>query len=73
LKKWWTNRTENEYAWKITAEDIKAKDYNLDSKNPHVAEENLLSPEELLAKYQAINNQIQTLQKSIAQTLSETF
>jgi len=73
LKKWWTNRTENEYAWKITAEDIKAKDYNLDSKNPHVAEENLLSPEELLAKYQAINNQIQTLQKSIAQTLSDTF
>lgn len=73
LKKWWTNRTENEYAWKITAEEIKAKDYNLDSKNPHVAEENLLSPEELLAKYQAINNQIQTLQKSIAQTLSETF
>jgi type I restriction enzyme M protein len=73
LKKWWTNRAENEYAWKVTAEDIKAKDYNLDSKNPHVADENLLSAEELLAKYQAINNQIQTLQKSIAQTLSETF
>ena len=34
-KKWWKNREENKYAWKVSLEEIKAKNYNLDFKNPH--------------------------------------
>ena len=34
-KKWWNNREENEYAWKVSVEDIKARNYNLDFKNPN--------------------------------------
>ena len=30
---------ENEYAWKVSAEEIKQRNYNLDIKNPHAAEE----------------------------------
>ena len=39
LKKWWTNRKENEQAWRVTMKTIKANGYNLDNKNPHQAEE----------------------------------
>jgi len=38
-KNWWNNRTENEYAWKVTAEEIKQRNYNLDIKNPHATDE----------------------------------
>lgn len=38
-KSWWHSRTENEYAWKVTAEEIKQRNYNLDIKNPNAKEE----------------------------------
>ena len=39
LKNWWSNREENEQAWKVDMETIKANGYNLDIKNPHQEEE----------------------------------
>ncbi|MGF7050701.1 type I restriction enzyme M protein [Paenibacillus sp. DS2015] len=33
-KKWWENRVENDNAWKVSIEDIKKRNYNLDLKNP---------------------------------------
>lgn len=39
-KGWWDNRVENEYAWKVTIEKIKARNYNLDYKNPSKVLEN---------------------------------
>jgi type I restriction enzyme M protein len=38
-KKWWNKRKENEYAWKVSVDEIKQRNYNLDIKNPHTAEE----------------------------------
>ncbi len=51
---WWggsarEGRVEGPQAWKITAEEIKARGYNLDVKNPHTVEEELGDPETLLA------------------------
>lgn len=31
---WWRNRVENEHAWRVSAEQIAATGFNLDSKNP---------------------------------------
>ncbi|WP_198304197.1 type I restriction-modification system subunit M [Arcobacter vandammei] len=39
LKSWWNNRVENEQAWKVNIETIKANGYNLDIKNPHKEED----------------------------------
>ena len=50
-KKWWDNREENESAWKVSMKDIIKSGYNLDIKNPHVVEEILGDPKELLAEY----------------------
>jgi type I restriction enzyme M protein len=33
-KKWWNERVENEYAWRISIDEIKQRNYNLDLKNP---------------------------------------
>ena len=49
LKVWWDNRVQNEQAWKVSIDDLKANNYNLDIKNPHVAEaEHSYSSTELL-------------------------
>jgi type I restriction enzyme M protein len=47
---WWKKRKKNELAWKVGIEEIKARNYNLDFKNPHTVEENHGDPAELLAK-----------------------
>jgi type I restriction enzyme M protein len=39
---WWTQREENEVAWKVKVEDLK-RGFDLDVKNPNAAEEKILS------------------------------
>jgi type I restriction enzyme M protein len=34
LLKWWKKRSENDYVWKVNADDIRSNGYNLDIKNP---------------------------------------
>ncbi|WP_445737621.1 N-6 DNA methylase [Mariniflexile sp.] len=38
VKKWWVDRKENDYAWKVRFEEIKERKFNLDIKNPNVTE-----------------------------------
>ncbi|MDQ3844457.1 MAG: type I restriction-modification system subunit M [Bacteroidota bacterium] len=35
---WWHHRVENGYAWKVSAEEIRSRNYNLDIKNPNTTE-----------------------------------
>jgi len=39
LKKWWNKREENEQAWQVGIDTIKANGFNLDIKNPHQVED----------------------------------
>jgi len=39
LRQWWTNRETNEQAWKVTIDELEKYGFNLDIKNPHIAEE----------------------------------
>ena len=52
---WWggaerKGRVETEVAWQVTADEVKARGYNLDIKNPHTVADDHGDPEELLAK-----------------------
>ncbi len=38
-KKWWKKRVESDHAWKVSAEEIKKRNFNLDIKNPLSTEE----------------------------------
>ncbi|MBX9886996.1 MAG: type I restriction-modification system subunit M [Flavobacteriaceae bacterium] len=49
IKRWWVNRKENEHSWKISLEEIKKRNFNLDIKNANVKEEERLSTKELLS------------------------
>jgi type I restriction enzyme M protein len=57
-KAWWNDRVENEHAWKVSADDIKARNYNLDIKNPHSPDAVAHDPEQLLADYAALQQRI---------------
>ena len=72
-KEWWSNRVENDNAWKVSIEDIIARNYNLDIKNPNKKEEALLSPEELLATYQEKQKSVDTVLTDIKRALEESL
>jgi type I restriction enzyme M protein len=39
IKKWWNNREESEVSWKVSIDEIKKRNYDLDIKNPTKEEE----------------------------------
>lgn len=67
------NRKENEYAWKVSINDIIERNYNLDVKNPHVAEVVSHVPEELLADYTKQQEEIQKLREQLKGILSKAL
>ena len=70
-KKWWNNRVENKYAWKISIDALKAKNYNLDTKNPYIEEvEEEYTLEELLNKFKENQNEIDNLFEIINKELN---
>lgn len=64
-KAWWGSerdgfaaRVENEQAWRVSVDQIKAGNYNLDLKNPHNADEGPGDVEHLLPEYEKLLAQI---------------
>ncbi|WP_413998133.1 N-6 DNA methylase [Flavobacterium sp. W1B] len=50
IKKWWLDRKENEYAWRVSFEEIKKRNFNLDIKNENTSEEEIAqSTQELIS------------------------
>lgn len=70
---WWANRQENEVAWKVTIDDIKARNYNLDIKNPHTVEEEHGDPLELLEKLNESETKVAKLRDQLKGILEEAL
>lgn len=77
---WWGDeadgfraRKETKQAWKISAEDVAARGYNLDLKNPHQAESISHDPEELLATYAKQQAGIQSIRNQLKGILAEAL
>lgn len=50
-KAWWSARKETDCAWKVSIDEVKARGYNLDFKNPSTQlEQSIPSPEEVISK-----------------------
>jgi Type I restriction-modification system methyltransferase subunit len=58
-KGWWNDREENQYAWKVSAEQVKTNNYNLDINNPNVMDEAQRDPAELLREYRVLEKKLQ--------------
>ncbi|WP_415900896.1 N-6 DNA methylase [Neptuniibacter sp. QD48_11] len=67
------NRQENEFAWKVSIDEIIVRNYNLDIKNPHVEEQIVYDPEELLAQYQQQQQDIGELRSQIKDILADAL
>ena len=79
-KAWWgdeangfATRVENERAWKVGIDQIKAANYNLDQKNPHAADAVSHDPEVLLAEYAKLQAEAQTLRDQLRAILAESL
>lgn len=72
-KKWWTKRKETEKAWKVSAKDIAANNYNLDIKNPNAPVEIHEDPEELLAQYAEAVKSVKALQDQLKASLQQSL
>ena len=72
-KKWWTKRKETEKAWKVSAKDIAANNYNLDIKNPNAPVETHEDPEELLAQYAEAVKAVKALQDQLKASLQQSL
>ncbi len=57
-KAWWGERVENDFAWRVSVEEIKSNGYNLDIKNPNVEDASHGDPDELLQDYQQLLHDI---------------
>ncbi len=72
-KSWWPKRKETEKAWKVSAKDIAANNYNLDIKNPNAPIETHEDPEELLAQYAEAVNAVKSLQDQLKTSLQQSL
>jgi type I restriction enzyme M protein len=70
---WWDRREQNEVAWKVTIDEIKARNYNLDFKNPHTVEEDHGDPTELLAKLEESEAETAKLRDKLRAILVEAL
>lgn len=68
-KQWWAQREESSLAWRVPVADIVKNNYNLDLKNPHVADSNQETPEVLFVRYQALQSEIQSLRSQLRDEL----
>ncbi|MBW4974071.1 type I restriction-modification system subunit M [Roseovarius mucosus] len=75
---WWggaarEGRQEGPQAWKVTAEEIKARGYNLDIKNPHTVADDHGDPETLLADLEQAEAQVASLRNQLKAILTEAL
>jgi type I restriction enzyme M protein len=75
---WWSGRErkgreEGPKAWNVTAEEVKARDYNLDIKNPNSVTEDHGDPETLLADLNAAEAETAKLRDQLKAILAEAL
>jgi type I restriction enzyme M protein len=72
-KAWWTNRQETAQAWKVTCDEIRARGFNLDVKNPNAPGETHEDPEVLLARYDQARAAAAAIREQLRQALAEAL
>ena len=78
-KKWWgkpgqeSKRKETEFAWRISLEEIAARGYNLDVKNPHTVDDAHRDPAELLVEYQKAQAAVAEVREKLRRELESAL
>jgi type I restriction enzyme M protein len=75
---WWggadrKGRVETDVAWNVTVDEVKARGYNLDIKNPHSVDIEPGDPEELLVSLEASEGAAAALRDQLKASLEDTL
>jgi len=75
---WWggakrKGRVETEVAWKVTANEVKTRGYNLDFKNPHTVADDHGDPQELLARLNESEQRTGVIRDQLKAILAEAL
>ncbi len=75
---WWggaarEGRVENERAWRVSIDEIKARGYNLDIKNPHTVATDHGDPDTLLAELNAAEAEVAALRAQLKTILAQAL
>jgi type I restriction enzyme M protein len=75
---WWggsgrVGRVETEVAWRVTAQQVKDRGYNLDFKNPHVASEEQHDPMELLRRLDEAESEAARVRAALKTSLEKAL
>ncbi len=75
---WWggaerKGRADNEVAWRVTGEEVKARGYNLDFKNPHAPTHDHGDPEKLVQKLDEAERQSVELRNKLRAILEQAL
>ena len=75
---WWggkerAGRKDGGRAWKVSADEIKARSYNLDIKNPHTVEEDHGDPETLLEELNNAEAEVVSMRDQLKRILTEAL
>jgi type I restriction enzyme M protein len=75
---WWggagrENRHATEQAWKVGIDEIKARNYNLDFKNPHIVVDNHGDPEKLLSELIESEQKAKAIREQLRAILGEAL
>ena len=72
-KDWWNERVETTQAWRVTIDEIKARNFNLDIKNPNTVDAAHTDPSVLLEKYRKHQAEIATLRGDLKSELEKAL
>lgn len=67
---WWNARVENEQAWRVSIDDIRARNFNLDIKNPNAATDAHEDPDVLLERFQQAKAQADAIREELKAALA---
>lgn len=70
---WWDKREENERAWRVSIDTIKAGNFNLDLKNPHDPDTGPGDIDHLLPEYEKLLAQIAETREALKNELAKRF
>jgi type I restriction enzyme M protein len=75
---WWggksrKGRTESLFAWKVTAEQVRARGYNLDIKNPHTVADDHGDPKKLFAELASAEAETASYREQLKVILAEAL
>jgi type I restriction enzyme M protein len=79
-KEWWgiennafESRNDGKHSWKVDIQDVKARNLNLDFKNPHINETEEYDPELLLRQYSDLQKEISRIREQLREVLKSAL